>query len=83
MVVRFFTGSRRISITNSFYVGGTVFGANVVLSLFSGMVSMVGSIFAIIYMIKVNADLDWLRSIISSVIVIIVSEVILAIIRLM
>lgn len=37
----------------------------------------------IIYMVKVNAGLDWLRSIITSVVVIIVSGVILTIVGLM
>ena len=37
---------------------------------------MVGSIVVIIYMVKVKVGLDWLRSIITSVIVIIVSGVI-------
>ena len=83
LVVRLFTGPRRISITDSFYVGGTVFVVNIVLSLFSGIVSQVGSFFVIIYMVKVNASLDWLRSIITPVIVIIASGVILAIIGLM
>ena len=82
LVVRFFTGPR-ISLTDSFYVGGTVFVANIVLSLFSGIASQVGSIFVIIYMVKVNTGLDWLRSIITSVVVIIVSGVILAIVGLM
>ncbi len=53
------------------------------LSLFSGIASQVGSILVIIYMVKVNAGLDWLRSIITSVIVIIVSGVILAVVGLM
>jgi hypothetical protein len=53
------------------------------LSLFSGIASQVGSILVIIYMVKVNACLDWLRSIITSVIVIIVSGVILAVVGLM
>ena len=44
---------------------------------------MVGSILVIIYMVKVNVGLDWLRSIITSVIVIIVSGVILALVGLM
>ena len=82
LVVRLFTGPR-ISLTDSFYVGGTVFVANIVLSLFSGIASQVGSIFVIIYMVKVNAGLDWLRSIITSVVVIIVSGVILAVVGLM
>ncbi len=82
-MVRLFTGLRIISITDSFYVGGTVFVANIALSLFSGIASQVGSFFVIIYMVKVNAGLDWIRSIITSVIVIIVSGVILAIVGLM
>jgi len=82
IVVQFLTGSRRISITDSFYVGGTVFAANLLLGLFSGIAAQVASIFVIIYMVKVNADLEWLRSIIVSVIVISVSGVVLGIIGL-
>ena len=57
-----------------------MFVVNIALSLFSGIASQVGSFFVIIYMVKVNTGLDWMRSIINSVIVIIVSRVILTIV---
>jgi hypothetical protein len=82
LVVRFFTGPR-ISITDSFYVGGTVYVANIVLSMFNGIASQVGSILVIIYMVKVNTGLDWLSSIITAVVVIIMSGVTLAVVGLM
>ena len=60
-----------------------MFVVNIALSLFSGIASQVGSFFVIMYMVKVNTGLDWMRSIITSVIVIIVSRVLLAIVGLM
>ena len=59
-----------------------MFVANIALNL-SGIASQVGSFFVIIYMVKVNAGLDWMCSIKTSVIVIIVSRVLLAIVGLM